>query len=73
MANGCKIAFFNSNLSEDVFMIQPGGFVQSEHPDRVCKPQKSIYGLKQASRSWNICFDEKIKEFGFMRSEDECR
>ena len=66
-----KTAFLNGKLSEDVYMTQPEGFVQSEHPNRVCKLQKSIYGLKQASRSWNICFDEKIKEFGFLRSEDE--
>ncbi|KAJ9544176.1 hypothetical protein OSB04_023883 [Centaurea solstitialis] len=66
-----KIAFLNGKLSEDVYMTQPEGFVQSEHPNRVCKLQKSIYGLKQASRSWNICFDEKIKEFVFLRSEDE--
>ncbi|KAJ9556509.1 hypothetical protein OSB04_011123 [Centaurea solstitialis] len=66
-----KTAFLNGKLSEDVYMTQPEGFVQSEHPNRVCKLQKSIYGLKQASRSWNICFDEKNKEFGFLRSEDE--
>ena len=66
-----KTAFLNGKLSEDVYMTQPEGFVKSEHPNRVCKLQKSIYGLKQASRSWNICFDEKIKEFGFLRSEDE--
>ncbi|KAJ9547882.1 hypothetical protein OSB04_020425 [Centaurea solstitialis] len=66
-----KTAFLNGKLYEDVYMTQPEGFVQSEHPNRVCKLQKSIYGLKQASRSWNICFDEKVKEFGFLRSEDE--
>ncbi|KAJ9556961.1 LOW QUALITY PROTEIN: hypothetical protein OSB04_011575 [Centaurea solstitialis] len=66
-----KTAFLNGKLSEDVYMTQLEGFVQSEHPNRVCKLQKSIYGLKQASRSWNICFDEKVKEFGFLRSEDE--
>ncbi|KAJ9538712.1 hypothetical protein OSB04_031445 [Centaurea solstitialis] len=66
-----KTTFLNGKLSEDVYMRQPEGFVQSEHPNRVCKLQKSIYGLKQASRRWNICFDEKIKEFGFLRSEDE--
>ncbi|KAI3505809.1 hypothetical protein L1887_28094 [Cichorium endivia] len=66
-----KTAFLNGKLSEDVYMTQPEGFIQSKYPNRVCKLVKSIYGLKQASRSWNLCFDEKIKEFGFSRSEDE--
>ena len=66
-----KTAFLNGKLTEEVFMTQPEGFTDPRHPNSVCKLQRSIYGLKQASRSWNLCFDEKIKEFGFMRSEDE--
>nr|GEU38507.1 hypothetical protein [Tanacetum cinerariifolium] len=37
------------------------GFVDPNHPRKVCKLQRSIYGLKQTSRSWNKIFDEKIK------------
>ena len=37
----------------------------------VCKLQRSIYGLKQASRSWNIRFDQAIKIFGFDKKLDE--
>ena len=37
----------------------------------VYKLQKSIYGLKQASRSWNIHFDQAIKLFGFIQNLDE--
>ena len=37
----------------------------------MCKLEKSVYRLKQASRRCNLCFDEKVKEFGFSRSEDE--
>ena len=37
----------------------------------MCKLQRSIYGLKKASRSWNLRFDEAVKEFGFMKNEDE--
>ena len=32
---------------------------------------KIYYGLKQASQSWNLHFDEAIKEFGFIKNEDE--
>ncbi|KAI3505789.1 hypothetical protein L1887_28040 [Cichorium endivia] len=66
-----KTAFLNGKLTEDVYMNQPEGFEDTKHPDKVCKLEKSIYGLKQASRSWNLCFHEKVKEFGFSRSEDE--
>ena len=42
-----------------------------KYPNKVCELQRSIYGLKQASRSWNLRFDEVVKEFGFMKNEDE--
>ena len=52
-------------------MTQPKGFVDPKNPKKVCKLQRSIYGLKQASQSWNLRFDEAIKEFGFIKNEDE--
>ncbi|GJU93561.1 retrotransposon protein, putative, ty1-copia subclass [Tanacetum coccineum] len=66
-----KTAFLNGKLTEDVFMAQTEGFENAKYPKRVCKLQKAIYGLKQASRSWNLCFQEKVTHFGFSRSEDE--
>src|SRR4051795_3359709 len=66
-----KTAFLNGKLDEEVFMTQPEGFVNPKYPNRVCKLERSIYGLKQASRRWNICFNEKVKEYGFSKSEYE--
>ena len=66
-----KIVFLNGNLTEDVYMMQPKGFVDPTNAGKICKLQKSIYGLKQASRSWNIRFDEVVKGFGFIKNEDE--
>ena len=45
-----KMTLLNRNLSEDVYMTQPEGFT-SKDGSKVCKLQKSIYGLKQTSRS----------------------
>ena len=66
-----KTTFLNGNLLEDVYLTQPEGFVDLKYPNRVCKLQRSIYGLKKVSRRWNLRFDEAIKEFGFMKNEDE--
>ena len=66
-----KTTFLNGNLLEDVYMTQPEGFVNPKNSGKVCKLQRSIYGLKQASRSWNLHFDEAVKEFGFIKNEDE--
>ena len=37
----------------------------------MCKLQRSIYGLVQASWSWNICFDKLIKAYGFIQTYGE--
>jgi hypothetical protein len=46
-----KISFLNGNLTEDVYMTQLEGFLNPKHAGKICKLQKSIYGLKQASQS----------------------
>ena len=51
--------------------MQPEGFVDPTNARKICKLQKSIYGLKQASRSWNIYFDEVVKGFGFIKNKEE--
>ena len=60
-----KTAFLNRFL-EELYMMQPEGFVDPKGANKVCKLQRSIYGLVQASRSWNIRFDELIKAYGFI-------
>ncbi|GJT23583.1 retrotransposon protein, putative, ty1-copia subclass [Tanacetum coccineum] len=66
-----KTAFLNGYLDEYIYMIQPKGFVDPNHPRKVCKLQRSIYDLKQASRSFNKRFDEEIKRFDFDQNLDE--
>ena len=66
-----KTAFLNGNLNEDIYMQQPEGFKAKGKEHMVCKLQRSIYGLNQASRSWNISFDQAITSFGFEKSPDE--
>ena len=66
-----KIAFLNGNLEEEIYMLQLEGFIAKNQKHMVCKLKRSIYGLKQASRSWNIRFDQAIKSFGFEQNLDK--
>ena len=63
-----KIAFLNRFIKEELYMMQLEGFVNPKGANKICKLQRSIYGLVQASRSWNICFDKVIKAYGFIQT-----
>lgn len=65
-----KTAFLNGNLNEEVYMKLPrdeNGIV------KICKLNKSLYGLKQAGRNWNQRFNEVVTQLGFQRlNSDTC-
>jgi hypothetical protein len=52
-------------------MEQPEGFVDPDHPDKVCLLKKAIYGLKQASRAWNKQFHGVLLQLGFTRTRSD--
>ena len=54
-------AFLNGELSDEVYMRQPEGFVTAGQEHLVCKLKQNIYGLKQSPRCWNQ--PTKVYEF----------
>nr|GEU38416.1 copia protein [Tanacetum cinerariifolium] len=47
-----KTAFLHGMLKDDVYVCQPKGFIDADHPSHVFKLKKVLYGLKQAPRAW---------------------
>nr|GFB60395.1 retrovirus-related Pol polyprotein from transposon TNT 1-94 [Tanacetum cinerariifolium] len=47
-----KTTFLHGSLKEDVYVCQPEGFIDADHPSHVYKLKKALYGLKQAPRAW---------------------
>ena len=58
-------------LKKELYMMQPEGFVNPKGVNKICKLQRSIYGLVQASRSWNTRFDKLIKAYSFIQTCNE--
>ena len=63
-----RTTFLNGDLVEDVYMSQPIGFKEVDKEHMVCKLQKSICGLKQASRQLYLKFDEVVIANGFKEN-----
>nr|GFA64845.1 retrotransposon protein, putative, unclassified [Tanacetum cinerariifolium] len=47
-----KTALLNGPLKEEVYVAQPDGFVDPDHPEKVYRLRKALYRLKQAPRAW---------------------
>ncbi|GJX90447.1 retrovirus-related pol polyprotein from transposon TNT 1-94 [Tanacetum coccineum] len=61
-------AFFHGTLHEDVYMVQPPGYVHQQYPNHICKLRKALYGLKQAPRAWYTELKTFLLDFGFQKS-----
>lgn len=62
-----KTTFLHRNLDETIYMEQPEGFIKKGDEGKVCVLKKSLCGLKQSHRQWNLRFDAFIKMFDFKR------
>nr|GEW24840.1 hypothetical protein [Tanacetum cinerariifolium] len=47
-----KSAFLYGTIDEEVYVLQPLGFVEPKFPNKVYKVVKALYGLHQAPRAW---------------------
>ena len=68
-----KSAFLNGELDEEIFMKQPEGYIDKNQPEKVCRLNSSLYGLKQSARCWNLVIDSYLKSKNFVQnSADPC-
>nr|GFA55507.1 hypothetical protein [Tanacetum cinerariifolium] len=54
-----KSTFLYGTIEEEVYVFQPPGFEDPDHPDKVYKVFKALYGLHQAPRA---CHDKYVVE-----------
>ncbi len=64
-------ASFHGHLQENVYMVQPPGFVHLSQLDHVCHLHKALYGLKQAPRAWFSQLTNRLLELGFVGSPSD--
>ncbi|KAK1612536.1 hypothetical protein QYE76_036209 [Lolium multiflorum] len=61
-------AFLHGLLEEEVYMRQPPGFIDPDHPTHIFRLTKALYGLKQAPRAWHARLGSALRAHGFVPS-----
>jgi hypothetical protein len=64
-----KSAFLYGKVQELVYVTQPPGFEDPDHPDRVYRLNKALYGLHQAPRAWYDTLSDHLLKNGFERGQ----
>jgi hypothetical protein len=64
-----KNAFIHGDLSKEIYMEKPHGFMQDSY--LVCRLKKSLYGLKQASRVWYAKMDSYLLSQNFVHCKSD--
>ncbi|GJS72885.1 putative ribonuclease H-like domain-containing protein [Tanacetum coccineum] len=62
-----KSAFLYGTIDEEVYVSQPPGFVDPDHPKKVYKVVKALYGLHQAPRAWYATLSTFLETHGYRR------
>ncbi|GKA24642.1 retrovirus-related pol polyprotein from transposon TNT 1-94 [Tanacetum coccineum] len=63
-------AFLHGFVDEEIYMKPPEGYTKASQ-GQVCKLNKSLYGLKQASRQWNQELSKFLVTLGFKQSKHD--
>nr|GFB56236.1 uncharacterized mitochondrial protein AtMg00810-like [Tanacetum cinerariifolium] len=64
-----KSALLYGTIEEEVYVCQPPGFENPDHPNKVYKVVKALYGLHQAPRAWYETLANYLLENGFQRGK----
>lgn len=66
-----ETAFLNGEILEDVYVVQPEGFIKKGQEHLVYKLIKVLYGLCQAPRAWYAKLNKSLEDLGFVRCPHE--
>ncbi|GJW13234.1 gag-pol polyprotein [Tanacetum coccineum] len=65
-----KTEFLNGPQKEEVYVAQPDGFIDPDHPKKVYRLRKALYGLKQAPRAWIFRYLRDTLNIGLWYPKD---